>query len=344
DGHAIRTLHLVKAGDRVADDPLSCLVDPYSVLLTDTFATRLGVGAGAHLPLRTPAGIRTFAVRGILPPGGVGRAYGGNLLLMDVVGAQVVLGRDRLVDQVDVTLLPGVAVEDAARAMNSALASWPGLEAVPPARHAEQIERYLRAYRTLLSGISGLALLAAVFVAGSAVATSVAARRRPARRSSAPLPPLARVRQPRRRARDHRRGLIGRGVARLAVERQPRRRRGRLRAGHPVHATSGFHREGSPHATPPLARFRRTARRRPAPSYPGPARARRWCPGAGPRADAHVRHPRAQLRAVRARLHPPPGARRPRRRLGRDHGVDRDAGGRVAGDAAARSARRGARG
>src|SRR5438552_8215858 len=104
DGHAIRTLHLVKAGDRVVDDPLSFLVDPYSVILTDTFATRLGVGAGAHLRLRTPAGIRTFAVRGILPPGGVGRAYGGNLLLMDVVGAQVVLGRDRLVDQVDVTL------------------------------------------------------------------------------------------------------------------------------------------------------------------------------------------------------------------------------------------------
>src|SRR5207247_691914 len=70
------------------------------------------------------------------------------------------------------------AVEDAARAMNSALASWPGLEAVPPARRGEQIERYLRSYRTLLSGISGLALLAAVFVAGSAVATSVAARRR----------------------------------------------------------------------------------------------------------------------------------------------------------------------
>src|SRR5207253_2710513 len=256
--------------DHVVDDPLSFLVDPYSVILTDTFATRLGVGAGAHLRLRTPAGIRTFAVRGILPPGGVGRAYGGNLLLMDVVGAQVVLGRDRLVDQVDVTLLPGVAVEDAARAMNRALASCPGLEAVPPARRGEQIERYLRSYRTLLSGISGLALLAAVFVAGSAVGTSVAARRReigllrcvgavrrvppagaarprgppgarPARAPATRVPPLARVRQPRRRARDHRRGIVGRGVARLAVERQPRRRRGRLRAGHPVHATGGFH-------------------------------------------------------------------------------------------------------
>src|SRR5438445_5236675 len=178
DGHAIRTLHLVKAGDRVVDDPLSFLVDAYSVILTDTFAVRLGIGAGAHLRLRTSAGIRTFTVRGILPPGGVGRAYGGNLILMDVVGALVVLGRVLLVDLVDVTLRPGGAVADAARAVNGALTSWPGLEAVPPARRGEQIERYLRSYRTLLSGISGLALLAAAFVAGSAVGTSVAARRR----------------------------------------------------------------------------------------------------------------------------------------------------------------------
>src|SRR6185436_14601444 len=41
----------------------------------------------------------------------------------------------------------------------------------------EQIERYLHSFQTLLSGLSGLALLAAVFVIGSAVATSVAARR-----------------------------------------------------------------------------------------------------------------------------------------------------------------------
>jgi len=178
DGHAIKTLHLVKAADRVVDDPLSFLVDPTSIILTDTFAARLGIGRNAQLRLRTPAGLRSFTVRGILPPGGVGRAYGGNLLLMDVVGAQVVLGRDRMVDEVDVTLRPGVAVDDATRAIDAALASTPGLEAVPPARRGEQIERYLRSYRTLLSGISGLALLAAIFVAGSAVGTSVAARRR----------------------------------------------------------------------------------------------------------------------------------------------------------------------
>jgi putative ABC transport system permease protein len=175
DGHAIRTLHLVKAGDHVVDDPLSFLVDARSVILPDTLAARLGIKAGATIRLRTPAGIQTFTVRGILPPGGVGRAFGGNLVLMDVVGAQVVLGLDGLIDQVDVTLRPGVTVDAAAPRVAAALP--PGLEAIRPARRGEQIERYLHSFQTLLSGLSGLALLAAIFVVGSAVATSVAARR-----------------------------------------------------------------------------------------------------------------------------------------------------------------------
>ncbi|MGH7895199.1 MAG: ABC transporter permease, partial [Candidatus Binatia bacterium] len=165
DGHAIRTLHLVKAGERVVEDPLGFLVDPYSIIVTDTFAKRAALGDGGALRLRTPVGIHAFTVRGILPPGGVGRAFGGNLVLLDVIGAQTVLGRGRRIDQVDVTLRPGISVDDASRRITAVLD--PGLEVLPPARRGEQIERYLRSYRTLLSGISGLALLAAVFVVGS---------------------------------------------------------------------------------------------------------------------------------------------------------------------------------
>ena len=176
DGHAIRTLHLVKAGEHVVDDPLGFLIDPRSVIVTDVLAARLGVTAGARLPLRTPHGLETFTVRGVLPPGGVGRAFGGNLILMDVVGAQLVLGEDGLIDQVDVTLAPGVRVEDVEQRLSAALPA--GLEAIRPARRGEQIERYLASFQTLLSGLSGLALLAAIFVVGSAIATSVAARRR----------------------------------------------------------------------------------------------------------------------------------------------------------------------
>ncbi len=176
DAHAIRTLHLVETSGPVVDDALGFLVDPRSVILTDAFAARAGVGRGAHIRLRTPAGIETFTVRGLLPPAGVGRAFGGNLLVMDVMGAEAVLGREGTIDQVDVTLGPGVSVDEAIGRVNAVLD--PGLEAVPSARRGEQIERYLASFATLLSGISGLALLAGIFLVASAAATAVAARRR----------------------------------------------------------------------------------------------------------------------------------------------------------------------
>jgi len=175
DGHAIKTLKLVDSGEQVVDDPLSFLVDPASIVLTEDFAARTGIAEGDVVPLRTPVGVKRFTVRGILPSGGVGRAFGGNLIIMDVIGAQAVLERDRLIDQIDVTVEPDADV-DAVETRLAALLPR-GLEVLRPARRGEQIDGYLRSYRTLLSGISGLALLAAVFVVGGAVATSVAARR-----------------------------------------------------------------------------------------------------------------------------------------------------------------------
>jgi hypothetical protein len=94
---------------------------------------------------------------------------------MDVIGAQVVLGRDRRIDQVDVTLDRGVTADDACRDRRDPARRPRGAAA---GARGEQIERYLRSYRTLLSGISALALLAASFVVGCTITTAIAARRR----------------------------------------------------------------------------------------------------------------------------------------------------------------------
>src|SRR3989442_3994124 len=78
DGHAIRTLHLVKAGQHVVAEPLGFLIDPRSVIVTDVLAARLGVTAGARLPPRTPHRPQTLTLRGVLPPGAVRPALGRN--------------------------------------------------------------------------------------------------------------------------------------------------------------------------------------------------------------------------------------------------------------------------
>src|SRR4030095_15696194 len=54
DGHAIKTLRLVRSGKHVVDDPLSFLVDPASIILTDVFAHRIGAAIGTELRRRPP--------------------------------------------------------------------------------------------------------------------------------------------------------------------------------------------------------------------------------------------------------------------------------------------------
>lgn len=176
DGHAVRTLRLVEGKVRVVGDPLAFIADPRSIVLSKPFAERAELEPGDRVRLRTRAGVRTFRLRGLAPADGVARAFGGNLALMDVLGAQRTLGREGLVDQIDVVLREGA---DAAAVERGIAAVLPeGLEVLRPARRGEQIERYLAGFQALLEGLSGLALLAAAFLVAGAVATEVAARRR----------------------------------------------------------------------------------------------------------------------------------------------------------------------
>ena len=63
--------------------------------------------------MRTMAGDQTFTVRGIMKPGGLANAFGGDLAVMDIYAAQKMLGRGRKFDRVDLALDDGVTLEQA---------------------------------------------------------------------------------------------------------------------------------------------------------------------------------------------------------------------------------------
>ena len=439
DGHAIKTLRLVRSrrprGRRSARPSWSI---PASVILTDVFAHRIDAHVGTELRLRTPAGIQTFTVRGILPPGGVGRAFGGNLLLMDVrrrAGGARPRGTHRpgrrharaRASRVDArraapcapSCRPGsrrcarrgaasrssascartarcspasrgwrcsppsssstsaVATSVAARRQQIGLLRCIGAErrhvlrlvlgearAAGRGRHRGRHPARPRCWRACCSTPStestelvfslralhvarsrsrrlALALGAAAGLGATLVAALAAGTRgdRASRRS----PPSARPRPPPVARRWPAPGVVLGGarawsIAGLAAQvrldsgwaRQRRRARRRRRAGlrrscavagraqrracsRPLRARLGF--------AGRLAVDRLGA-------HAGPARARRRRARARARPDAHGRHARAQLRGIGARLHPPPGARRPGGRVDRDHGLDRVAAAR----------------
>jgi len=81
---SLRDYDLESAEDAVVDDPLVFLAQPDSIILSSQFSNRNAVGLGSRLALGTIEGDKPFTVRGVMTPGGLASAFGGNLAVMDI--------------------------------------------------------------------------------------------------------------------------------------------------------------------------------------------------------------------------------------------------------------------
>ncbi len=155
-------------------DILVWLNDPRSVALTAAFADRHGIAVGQRVRLSTPRGIEDFTVRGLLRPAGLASALGGRLALMDLPAAQMLLGRDQRIDQLDLVLRPTADVSAVQQRLEKALPST--LTVARPAQRGAQYERIVASFQALLTGISTLCLVAGVFIVYNTTSTGAAQR------------------------------------------------------------------------------------------------------------------------------------------------------------------------
>jgi putative ABC transport system permease protein len=155
-------------------DDIEILNDSTSVFLGAEYAARRGIRVGTRLPFATPTGIKALRVRGLLETHGLARVFGGNLAVMDLPAAQMLLGKGRQIDQVDVQLGDGFEVAAVRERLERRL---PGsLTITPPAQRGERFERIIASFQALLTGISIFCLLAAVFVIYNTLATALSQR------------------------------------------------------------------------------------------------------------------------------------------------------------------------
>jgi putative ABC transport system permease protein len=161
----------VTTGDR--DEVLRGLSDPASVLLTRDFATRRSLRVGEAVGFSTPSGVRQLTIRGLLDAKGIAAAFGGQIAVMDLPAAQMLLGKSERVDQIDVILKPGIEVAPVQQRLSAAL---PDLNVMPPAQRASQYSRILGSFQTLLTALSLLCLVAGVFIVYNTTSTGVAHR------------------------------------------------------------------------------------------------------------------------------------------------------------------------
>jgi putative ABC transport system permease protein len=171
---SLRTYDL-EGADEAIDDPLIFLAQADSLIVTKTFAEKNGLKAGSRMPMRTMQGNLVFTVRGIMKPGGLASAFGGDLAIMDIYAAQKFFGRGRKFDRVDLALRDDVTLAEGAAKLRALLG--PGYEVDPPSSRGEQFEQTSRIYSLASNITSVFALFIGMFIIYNTFAIAVTQRR-----------------------------------------------------------------------------------------------------------------------------------------------------------------------
>ena len=172
---SLRQYDFDSAEDAIVDDPLMFLAQPDSIIISRELADRHHLELGSALPLQTAAGTRDFTVRGIMKPAGLATAFGGNLAVMDVYAAQLMFGRGRTFDRIDIALSDGVTIDEGQHRLSVRLG--PAFEVQPPAIRGRQAESMLAGYGVLVGISSAFALFVGMFIIYNAFAIAVTQRR-----------------------------------------------------------------------------------------------------------------------------------------------------------------------
>ncbi len=176
---AVRDYDLVDFGNgRGQPTPtefLNLLKNPNSIILTQKLAKRHGWQVGSTVQMASGDEFIPMQISALLLDKGAARAMGGNFALMDIAAAQWRLGKLGKLDRLEIKLREGLDVEEAEREIASQLK--PGLTLSRPERRGSEVEKMLTAYHFNLTLLSGIALLAGLYVIYNSVSLSVIGRR-----------------------------------------------------------------------------------------------------------------------------------------------------------------------
>ncbi len=171
----MRSYDLDSGDDAVIDDPLVFLAQPDSIIVTREFASKAGLAVNSRLPMQTMDGEKQFTVRGIMRSGGMTRAFGGNLAVMDIYAAQKVLGRGRTFDRIDLTVKDGVSIAQCRDALRNMLG--PGFEVNPPSSRGQALESAARGFLLSTEFIGAFTMFVGMFIIYNSFSIAVTQRR-----------------------------------------------------------------------------------------------------------------------------------------------------------------------
>lgn len=172
---SLRDYELETADETIVDDPLVFIAQPDSIIVSRQFCEKTGLKLNDRLTMQTMEGPRQFTIRGVMSAGGLASAFGGSLAVMDIYAAQMVFGRGRRFDRIDLAVREGVRVEEARQRIQAALG--PGLQVEPPSSRGAQFEAMARVYSMTANITSVFALFIGLFLIYNTFSIAVTQRR-----------------------------------------------------------------------------------------------------------------------------------------------------------------------
>lgn len=172
---SMREYDLDSADEAIIDDPLVFIAQPDSILVSRAFLEGAGLKLNDAITMKTMRGEKRFVIRGVMKGSGLASAFGGNLAVMDVYSAQMVFGRGRKFDRVDIALRRSVAVEEGRKRLQAMLG--PGLLVDSPASRGRQFEAMSTVYSMTANVTSLFALFIGLFLIYNTFSIAVSQRR-----------------------------------------------------------------------------------------------------------------------------------------------------------------------
>jgi putative ABC transport system permease protein len=151
------------------------ITTPYTLLLSQRLAERLGLEPGNTVKLEHVRQIAPFKILHTLEPSGLALVDGGYMAITDMATMQEFTGAQGWVDRIDLKLKPQADPSDVDR-IRSMLP--PGLALDPPGETKKTGNTLIRAYQLNLSVLSFVSLFVGMFLVYSLVSLNAASRRR----------------------------------------------------------------------------------------------------------------------------------------------------------------------
>lgn len=145
----------ISRGGVIVRDAVRLLALPDSVVVSETFAERVGVGDGDRLALTLEGRPVELVVRGVLG-GEVAEAFGGQIAAMDIFALQQVVGMEGRFERIDVALEADASVDEVSERIQAAIGS--GLSVSRDAERESFGLALLRTYQRALWAIVLVAL------------------------------------------------------------------------------------------------------------------------------------------------------------------------------------------